>query len=99
MDGNYSAENVFMPTNMTITYDFGKYKLTGGATSMELTCAGKSVQSFINDAFAETIQPKITKTPTFTFSGINGGSGEIGTTYNVGGAKLTFNQGGYTYNP
>ena len=51
MDGNYSADNVFMSENMIITEKFGKYDIppTG---SRELECAGMTVKAFINDAFA-----------------------------------------------
>lgn len=51
MDGNYSADNVFMPENMIITEKFGKYDIPASG-SKELTCAGMTVKAFINDAFA-----------------------------------------------
>ena len=51
MDGNYSADNVFMPENMVITEKFGKYDIPSTG-SRELTCAGMTVKAFINDAFA-----------------------------------------------
>ena len=51
MDGNYSADNVFMPENMIITEKFGKYDIPSSG-SKELECAGMTVKAFINDAFA-----------------------------------------------
>ena len=51
MDGNYSADNVFMPENMIITEKFGKYDIPASG-SKELTCAGMTIKAFINDAFA-----------------------------------------------
>ena len=51
MDGNYSADNVFMPENMIITEKFGKYDIPSSG-SKELTCAGMTIKAFINDAFA-----------------------------------------------
>ena len=44
MDGNYSADNVFMPENMIITEKFGKYDIpTTG--SKELECAVVTVKA------------------------------------------------------
>ena len=51
MDGNYSADHVFMPGNMIITEKFDKYDIPASG-SKELTCAGMTIKAFINDAFA-----------------------------------------------
>ena len=59
LDGNYSAENVFFPNDMTMTYAFGKYTVPGSG-SYTLSCAGKSVAAVINDAYAETKSGKVT---------------------------------------
>ena len=97
MDGNYSADNVFMPENMVITEKFGKYDIpTSG--SRELECAGMTVKAFINDAFAETKSGTKTN-PAFSLT-VNGGTGEIGTKYTVPAATLKMTGvGSYQYGP
>ena len=97
MDGNYSADNVFMPENMVITEKFGKYDIpTSG--SRELECAGMTVKAFINDAFAETKSGTKTN-PAFSLT-VNGGTGEIGTKYTVPAATLKMTAvGSYQYGP
>lgn len=97
MDGNYSADNVFMPENMIITEKFGKYDIpTTG--SRELECAGMTVKAFINDAFAQTKSGTKTN-PAFSLT-VNGGTGEIGTKYTVPAATLKMTGvGSYQYGP
>lgn len=98
MDGNYSADNVYMPENMTITEAFGKYTIpTTG--SRELTCAGMTIKAFINDAFAQTKPGQVTQ-PSFSLATTATLTGEVGTTYNI--PKATFkldNIGSYQYGP
>ena len=97
MDGNYSADNVFMPENMIITEKFGKYDIPASG-SKELTCAGMTVKAFINDAFAQTKSGTKTK-PTFELT-VSGGTGEIGTKYTVPAATLKMTGvGSYQYGP
>lgn len=97
MDGNYSADNVFMPENMIITEKFGKYTIPSSG-SRELECAGMTVKAFINDAFAETKSGTKT-TPTFELT-VSGGTGEIGTKYTVPAATLKMTGvGSYQYGP
>ena len=97
MDGNYSADNVFMPENMIITEKFGKYDIpTSG--SRELECAGMTVKAFINDAFAQTKSGTKTN-PAFSLT-VSGGTGEIGTKYTVPAATLKMTGvGSYQYGP
>lgn len=95
LDGNYSAENVYFPNNMTMTYQFGKYTVPT-AGSYVLSCAGKSVAAVINDAYAQTksgtvTSPAITLTTTATLTG------EVGATYTVPSATLKFTCGAYQY--
>lgn len=97
MDGNYSADNVFMPENMVITEKFGKYTIPSTG-SRELTCAGMTVKAFINDAFAQTKSGTKTN-PAFSLT-VNGGTGEIGTKYTVPAATLKMTGvGSYQYGP
>lgn len=97
MDGNYSADNVFMPENMIITEKFGKYDIPSSG-SKELTCAGMTIKAFINDAFAQTKSGTKTN-PAFSLT-VNGGTGEIGTKYTVPAATLKMTGiGSYQYGP
>ena len=97
MDGNYSADNVFMPENMIITEKFGKYDIPATG-SKELTCAGMTIKAFINDAFAQT-KSGTKSGPTFSLT-VNGGTGEIGTKYTVPAATLKMTDvGSYQYGP
>jgi len=104
MDGNYSADSVIMPTNMRITKPFGKYDIPA-AGYRDLTCAGMTVKSFINDAFAETVSAtKVNPTASFTGPGdiasTNKEAGEYATSlpgltfkYTADGYYSTFNDG------
>ena len=97
MDGNYSADNVFMPENMVITEKFGKYDIPASG-SRELECAGMTVKAFINDAFAQT-KSGTKSGPTFSLT-VDGGTGEIGTKYTVPAATLKMTGvGSYQYGP
>ena len=97
MDGNYSADNVFMPENMIITEKFGKYDIPSSG-SKELTCAGMTIKAFINDAFAQT-KSGTKSGPTFSLT-VSGGTGEIGTKYTVPAATLKMTGVGlYQYGP
>lgn len=102
MDGNYSADSVIMPANMRITKQFGKYTIpTVGYR--DLTCAGMTLKTFINDAFAETASAsKVNPTATFTgptdIASTNKEVGEYATTlpgltfkYTADGYYSTFN--------
>lgn len=97
LDGNYSAENVYFPNDMTFTYAFGKYTVPSSG-SYTLSCAGKSVKDVLNAAFAEAKSGTVTQ-PSFTLT-VNGGTGEIGTNYTVPAATFKFtDDGNYQYGP
>ena len=87
LDGNYSAENVFFPNDMTMTYAFGKYTVPSSG-SYTLSCAGKSVAAVINDAYAETKSSSKTS-PSFTYT-LDGytANKEVGETYKIPAATL-----------
>lgn len=96
MDGNYSADNVYFGSDITATYQFGKYKpdSTGSTT---IPASGKSLAGLFMDSFAEAKDPTVTQ-PSVSISLTNGGAKEAGTkispSYNV-----TFNKGSYEYGP
>lgn len=99
LDGNYSAENVYFPKNMTMTYAFGKYAVPSSG-SYELSCKGKSVADMINDAFAKT-QSGTKSGPTFTYTlSSYTASKEVGETYTIPAATLKMTSvGSYQYGP
>lgn len=98
MDGNYSADKVIMPENMTITYQFGKYTIPSSG-SKTLDCAGKTLKEFLNDAFAEVKSGTVSK-PAFSLTAGGDKTAEIGTTYKLPAAtfKMT-SAGSYQYGP
>lgn len=94
MDGDYSTEHVILPSDMTITYDFGKYTIPSSG-SRTLNCAGKTLKEFLDDAFAEVKSGTVTN-PAFSLAAGGNKTGEIGTTYVLPAATLTMtNVGSY----
>ena len=95
LDGNYSADNVYFSNDMTMTYTFGKYTVPASG-SYVLSCGGKSVAAVINDAYAETKAPAVTQ-PSISLATTATLTGEVGSTYTVPKATLTFSRGTYEY--
>lgn len=95
MDGNYSAENVYLPNDMTMTYQFGKYAVPQSG-SYVLSCKGMSVAEMINDAYAQTASGSV-KDPSISLTTTASLNGEVGSTYTVPKATLTFKSGEYQY--
>ena len=93
LDGNYDASNVYFNDNMTITYDFGKYKIPNTGSAV-LPCKGKSIAALINDAYAETKNP--TKPTPTTSVKLEAKTVEVGTTVTPT-FKAGFNPKTYTY--
>ena len=93
MDGNYSAENVYFPKDMTFTYAFGKYAPTGGKVS--IPASGKNMTGLFADAFSEDLTPKITQ-PSVSVASSEVKAYEVGTKVTP---KFTaaFNPGKYEY--
>lgn len=92
MDGNYSAKNVFTNAKITTTTAVGNYAKN---TAIE---AGTSLESIISGLFQKEAYPTNVTQPSATIS-VNGGSGEVGTTFSLPTAKLTVNTGSYPYGP
>lgn len=98
MDGDYSTEHVILPSDMTITYAFGKYSIPSSG-SLTLSCAGKTLKEFLDDAFAEVKSGTVTN-PTFTLDAGGNKTGEVGTTYTLPAATLKMTGvGAYQYGP
>lgn len=95
MDGNYSAENVYLSKDISFAGDYtsiGNYKKGG-----ESLKAGTSLQSILSGLLEKELYPKKTA-PTASIS-VSGATGEVGTTYTVPTATLTTTTGSYTYGP
>lgn len=95
MDGNYSAENVYLSKDISFAGDYtaiGNYKKGGDSLK-----AGTSLQSVLSGLLEKELYPKKTE-PKATIS-VTGNSGEVGTTYQLPTATLTTTVGSYTYGP
>lgn len=95
MDGNYSAQNVFINSPMTVTTAVGNY-----AKNTALN-AGKSVEEILSGLFQKELFPgkdaQVTQ-PSISLS-VNGGEGETGSTFALPTATLSVTVGSYPYNP
>lgn len=96
MDGNYSAENVYLSTNLTITADVGVQKLEG-AGSKVLDTAGKNLKQVLDLLLAERTLPTKTN-PSVSVTSSQTKSYEVGTTVTPS-YSATLNPGSYTYGP
>ena len=107
MDGNYSAENVFLPQAITLAGDYGQvydtadkkyYDITslGNYRKGDVIDAGTSVGEVFKKLFTKTLQPsKTAPTATITASGDDGGK-ETGDTYTKPTGTITVTAGSYT---
>jgi hypothetical protein len=107
MDGNYSAENVFLPQSITLAGDYGQvydtadkkyYDITslGNYRKGDVIDAGTSVGEVFKKLFTKTLQPsKTAPTATITASGDDGGK-ETGDTYTKPTGTITVTAGSYT---
>ena len=97
MDGNYSAENVYLSNDLTITADIGVQKLDG-AGSKVLSTAGKNLKQVLDMLLASRMLPEITTAPSVSVSCPQSGSYEVGTTVTPE-FSATFADGAYQYAP
>lgn len=98
-DGNYSAANVFLSQDMTITKTFGKHVVNSGNKTPYHR--GDSLQFILTDAFSESNVGTISN-PTQTFSVTTNGSAsrEVGSSFSAPEATFTVTSyGSYTYGP
>lgn len=95
MDGNYSADNVYLTSNIEL---WGSYSEVGNfekpGVSGVISCAGWSVSKMFDEMLNKTIQPEISPTvPTVSLTVIgHPSSGGDGTSFEIG-TKLS---SGYT---
>lgn len=95
MDGNYSAENVFLTSDITLAGDYtsvGNIKKSDGT----LEAAGKSVAALIQEIFLKRLQPSIKSNPSASITLTNAGAKEVGTEFDPQ-YTTSFSDGAYTY--
>lgn len=95
MDGNYSAENVYFPSDMVFTYQFGKYTPSGG--KVIVPSEGMNMTGLFADAFAEDQTPSITQ-PSVSLSSSQVKAYEVGTSVTPA-YSASLNAGSYEYGP
>ena len=99
MDGNYSAENVYLKDNITLA---GNYTQVGNLTKSQngtatFSVAGKSVAEALLEIFSKRLQPtKVDPSVSITLK--DAGAKEVGTEITPN-YTVTFNKGSYTYGP
>lgn len=98
MDGNYSAENVFLKDNITLA---GEYTQVGNLTKTKngtatFATAGLSVAEAFKKMLSATLQPKITANPSISVTLANAGAKEVGTIFSPS-YTTGFEDGSYTY--
>ena len=99
MDGNYSAENVYLKDNITLA---GNYTQVGNLTksasgTATFSVAGKSIAEALMEIFSKRLQPTATQ-PSCSISLTGAGSKEVGTEFTPS-YSVSFNKGSYTYGP
>lgn len=107
MDGNYSAENVFIPQSITLAGDYGQVYDTADKKYYDITSlgnyrkgdvieAGTSIGDVFKKLFTKTLQPsKSAPTATISATGDDGGK-ETGDTYTKPTGTITVTAGSYT---
>lgn len=99
MDGNYSASNVFLTSNLTYTTNVGTLKLGSGESSATAEVQGQSIQEFISGLLAETVDPTVVN-PKYTLAQ-NGstisGNAEPGDTISAFGWNGSYTDGTYSF--
>lgn len=97
MDGNYSAENVYLKSDFVFTENVGTVKIPESG-NVEVKAAGLNIAEFFNKLFSEVKDPEITPVGfTVSWNGTN-------TSYEVGTSVIpkytsTFTPGSYEFGP
>ena len=95
MDGNYSAENVFLSRDITLA---GNYSSIGNYSKGKKIDKGTSLQELFSGMLQTTLQPSVTNpTASITISSVT--KKEVGETYTKPSATLSAGTGSYTYGP
>ena len=105
MDGNYSADNVFFASDLTITANIGVQTLASGTSSKTLATTGKSVKQVFNMILAQEVKPSISANPAVTTKLANNTTPGTGNVAVEGGTTITpkwsasLSAGSYKYGP
>lgn len=100
MDGNYSADNVYLSSDITMAGEYDKVGNLTKDTNGTATFAtkGKTVAEAFMEIFTKVLQPTITANPAVTLTAANNKAYEVGTsvtpTY-----RASLSAGSYTYGP
>lgn len=99
MDGNYSAENVYLKDDITLA---GNYTQVGNLTksasgTATFSVAGKSIAEALMEIFSKRLQPTATQ-PSCGITLTGAGAKEVGTLFTPS-YTTSFNPGSYTYGP
>ena len=103
MDGNYSAANVFISEDITLSGSYGKdsagHTITtfGNKKIGDSFTAGTSMQEMWSEILSKRLQPSKTDPSISISASGDDGNKEVGDTYTKPTATLTVNSGSYTY--
>jgi hypothetical protein len=94
MDGNYSAKNVFLESDITLA---GSFTTVGNYNKGKKIAAGTSLESILSGMLQQELYPTANDKPNAEITA-SGGSGEVGTEYTVPTATLKITDvGSYEY--
>lgn len=94
MDGNYSADNVYVAADLTLAGNFDK---VGNYEKGETIAAGTSLQSVLSGMLQQELYPTANDVPNAEITA-SGGSGEVGSSYTLPTATLKITDvGSYEY--
>ena len=99
MDGNYTPDSIYFDEDLIVTAPIGtitQEMINEGSGSTVLEAKDKNMTTVLASLLAEEKEPEVTD-PTVTFV-TSGGSGEVGTTFNLPTATFKVTSvGSYTY--
>jgi hypothetical protein len=94
MDGNYSADNVYVSEDLTLA---GNFTTVGNYEKGDTIAAGTSLQDVLSGMLQQELYPTADDKPNASISA-SGGSGEVGSSYTLPTATLTIDDvGSYEY--
>lgn len=94
MDGNYSADNVYVAEELTLA---GNFESVGNYEKGDVIAAGTSLQDVLSSMLQQELYPTNNDKPTASISA-SGGSGEVGSSYTLPTATLLIEDvGSYEY--
>ena len=95
-DGNYSASNVFLKSDITLA---GSFSSVGNYSKGKKINAGTSLESMLSGMLQQELYPNANDKPNASIS-VSGGNGEVGSEYTVPTATLKIDDvGSYPYVP